>query len=372
MSSNTTASKLEVQIGGQTLSMAKNNLQNLRLTSTRRGFNPFRLRVVTESEWGIWEKIPQDPEMDIKLRLHLDGDSSSKTSPWLTFRCSELKLAYDANLLYIDLQGLDKAYPLKETAREVAYKDKLISEIVSDIAGKHKLKTDIEETVGKYHLLQAGMKDIDFIENVLLPKARSGQRSEFYFGVKNGDTLVFKSNKPEDSGLKFVYGVSGTASSSQVIQKLVVSYERFNLVNLDCLSTKVVGYDIFKKKMIDFTVDDSKADMQKYASNQPKAPEDPSSIFISTGPHPKDYDKMDIEGAARSVWGRNCQYLFRMTLSPMPNPEIEVGKTVDLDIRNSKGEPHFTTGKWLIDRVDHVIADAKLATYVSVVRRQWQ
>lgn len=123
--------------------------------------------------------------------------TEQKVSTKRTFRMHEPFLHVRGNVCTIEISGTDQMVDLKRYRPQRAFKEKTIEEMLQQIAKDHKLKTILDIDVKtKFTLLQCGMSDYEFIQDVLL--LRTGPDPTVFY-MRDGNTLVVQARRQKNA-----------------------------------------------------------------------------------------------------------------------------------------------------------------------------
>jgi len=305
------------------------------------------LLLMETGDWQQWDGILKNPEKSFRLRWGYATGEEETWAKYRTVRCDYGTVSYAGAIIQPLLKGFDAGYALQERAAPYAYTDKLVSEIVMEIAKRYGLKTDVKATKGKVSLHQCTLPDAYFIQYILKPLAvGSDGRSDYYFFIENGDTLVFR--PPELTSVEtysFDLRVGGPRS-------LRVWVNRGDLASNFSLSTEVRGFDAYAGESEDWIANDNTVSLSKLSSKYPTAPRKPSRVILSTSP---EEDASEVELEAKAIWGQSSRSLYQVKLRMEPQPLARPATVVTLKVTDPDGKPHYTTGKYLVHKVKQII-----------------
>ena len=332
-------------------------------------------RLQTRSyEWEKWDRVVQDyAETPAMLRWGYNEDDTERWTEWRQVLVNAGNFRYEMESLYVDVTGTCAGWKLRENlpSDKTVFKDALISEIVSQIADRNKLKAKVRATKGRKTFYQCTVSDALFITNELLPQAVSVDgRTDYYFWIKRGETLVFEPpnlNKPHK--YSFRLAPSPEVGNPSDLRALQIEYRRMHMVKDNAFSLMVRGFDPMQRKIIEWTANDDKVPYPALARRKPQAPENPSVIFPLPVPEPTEWNRQDVEDRAKQIWGTKMRGLFRTVLRVTPLLDLEPTDLIYLDVRDAKEQPHFLSGRYLCYATCVDIGPGKFAQYIYLERR---
>jgi len=328
--------------------------------------------------WEYWDAALQDPNFRLKVRFGRTYKGDVVWSDWKVLLIARYKLRYIRSNVNVLLSGFDAGYTLNMQASGKVFSDKLISEMVSEIAGTHELETRIESTSDKFSVHQGTMWDGNFIVDYCLSRAYNASgRSDYLFYVENGDTLVFEPPDLQKSAARDIHMYLGEVNiEAGEIRVLDVIGDRAVMASTLSLSNKVLGWDPDKKTLISVIADDSTSTVPKLSDTPPGVPASPCRVIPTVAPFDVvSPNTAQVSNLAQNIWSRNSSKYFTVPLTLNPgDPSIRVGDVINLDVSDPDGNPHFTTGKYLVHQLDNV-RDEETHDYLTemrLVRRTYQ
>lgn len=324
--------------------------------------------------WGRWDKVITDGgKTPAKLRFGWSTPLERKWSDWKEVLVNHGNFQYRRPTLDVGLNGTCAGFKVSETFKEKAYRDKTVSDIVEEIAERNGLKADVETTKGKKTYYQCRLPDGRFIKKVLLPKSISSSgRTDFYFWIKDGKTLVFRPPDLSKIAYRFRLSLNAFLPNPQDVDFLSVRFRRAFLADDHSLKTLARGYDPIKKEIVQWEADENTVDYEKLAPKSLQPPDDPSRVVLLNEPHGPKFKRKDVEDVAKSEWSKNLHGLFRVTLRVGPLVKAAPATVVFLDVRDAKDQPHFLGGKYFVYAIAHKIARGRYDTILYLERRTFQ
>jgi len=345
----------------------ESSLMSLTYTEGVTGSATYSLKV--QSHWALWNNLIRDKGKtpgDLRWGQMIDGVPF--WSVWHSVVANSPDFEYWPTLVYANISGTCAGITLNEQCSEKAYSKMTISDIVSEIAQRHKLEPDVTPTKGKYSFYQGAFSDTDFISNTLMKYAVSQDgRTDFQFYVKDGKKLVFKvpSLKVEK---KIVFMTPDSDAITATGVKLFS--KRINVPSMRSWYTKLRCIDLWEKEVIKSEAKDGKNKIPKLGKTPPEPPANPSDIYIVTSPPTEMFRRSDIDNAAESLWGRNCRSFFVVKVETLFIPNIEPGVVAHLKMAAVNGVEHPLTGKYLITQVTHKIRTERFYSVLWLERRE--
>lgn len=361
---------VDLLVGGKSLRVDEDGIIDFVYFEHIYGSAQFILHCDKEN-WGDFDQLMTDPDAPVLVRWGYEEAGERINSDWRHVYTAFLRSRYEPTNVEVYLEGLDLGQRLNESYRpSQVYKNMRVSDIVSNIAKNAGLEADVKATKGRYHICQNNLPDAWFIKNELLPRAvsESGE-SNYYFFIKGGNTLVFRPPVLEDAADAFVLTLPPEEEQPKNIRLLEVEYRRVTLAPMGSLVTEVRGFDPIKVKPISFKADDNTVQFKKLSRKGPTLPIEPSRVYLTTGPYYPEYNSEDVENEAKAVWGANARSLYRVTLDVPPQVTVKPFTVSKLDIVDQNGQPHFTTGKYLVRGVKQLITGDEYRTILYFERR---
>jgi hypothetical protein len=309
----------------------------------------------TGSLWELWNDLVRDEGYtSLAIRWGFMTEKESIWSDWRSVICNNTHFSFASGTFNVLIEGTDVAFTLKEICGKRYFSDKLVSDMVKEIAESHKLEYRITETVGKFTRYQTTESDAEFISNELIPLAISGgNRADYLFYIEDGVRLVFEPPRlDEDAIYNFRFAPTGgrtDPSAPAEILKMDLFCRRGMLTERDALSTEVRGFDAMGKEPVTWIADDDSVGFIKLAPFPlARIWTKPGNIMLSPLPEAIDYDRTQVETEAVEEWSRNYRSLFRLRLETMPLPLARVGRVVEIDVKDTENKDHFMSGRYLV------------------------
>ena len=309
---------------------------------------------IASVDQDIWNKVVSNIN-DMKAAFRWGAIKDSGKIEWgetRNIQITKLKLINSGTFLSVNIEASDMSFYLQQTPQRV-FKDKTITEMVTQIADENNLKSDIAITSNvKLGLVQAGMSDYEFISTVLAPRARLVLPVLCY--IKNGDVLVFKERKKTSPAI--TYSWKGQTKDSVILTQ-VISVLTLNKSNF---GTKGVTFDPLKRQICPYIFEVDANDSSVLQERQFSSATPPVSIGTSVA----EIDSIVISNLENSPdrtikervsWDPSLG-MFRVILPSELLPKAQIGTTVQVDTETAEGEKLFDTGVYLLYSVHHKIA----------------
>jgi len=341
--------RFELKVNGTDLKMEESRLLTALYYQSIRGMAQFWVEA-SDISWSYYDAL-YEPDAKLEMRIGLTRGRNTSWSPVQKLSVGNVQAAYHAAGVIVTISGMDRGEKLFRTcSRKVWAKDggKKISEIVEELAGESDLDTQVEATKDKFELTQGVLPDGHFIQKVLMPLAYNESRQDYLCYMKNGGTLVFE--PPDVSSSQTTLKFPGTAEDYAPLEPPAVHYRPINLPPNGSWSTEQRAVDPLKKEANFFTADDGTADLPKYATTLPEAPEVPARISYSVYS-----EKTLLENVTKALWGNRSRELWIVDAKTELSPKLEIGKAVRFEMENQDGESHFSSGKYMLAGLLHWI-----------------
>jgi len=339
--------RFELKLNGTDLKMEEARLLNLLYYQSVRGSAQYWI-TCTDKDWSYYDGL-YEADAELEMRVGLQTGNKTTWSPTQKLLVGNVKASYHPDAVHVTIAGMDKGEKLfRNCSRKMWNKDegKLVSEMVEELAGESDLSTQVETTKDKFALTQGTLPDGHFIHKVLLPIAYSSSRNDYLCYMKNGDTLVFE--PPDISSVQKTLKYPGAEDDYAPTEPPLVYYRPINLPPNASWSTEMRAVNPNKKEAKFFTADDGTANLQKYASETPSAPDNPARIGYTV------YSEQEIlENVTKALWGNRARELWIVDAKTALSPELELGKAVRLEMTAQDGGSHFASGKYMLGGLLH-------------------
>lgn len=338
--------RFEMKVNGQDLKMEESRLLNFLYFHSIRGSAQYYV-YATDRQWSYFDQL-YEPGTEIQIRFGRKDGSTSLWSPTHTMLVGEVEAHYHPQCVFVNVTGMDKGVKLFERCSQKVWKDKKVSDIVTELAGESGLSTQVESTKDEFNLTQALMPDGHYIEKVLLPIAYTASRQDFLFYIKEGNTVVFE--PPDVSSSQATLQYPGADGDYGPIEPPIVHFRPIRLPPNGAWSTECRAVNPFKKEGKFFKADDGTANLKKLASQTPSPPDEAARLC-----HTIYSDEQILENVTKALWSRRSRELWIVDTKTILSPAIEVGKAIKLEMTSDNGESHFASGKYLVAGMLHWI-----------------
>lgn len=321
---------------------------------------------LSSKDRGKWDELVKlEDQVEILLRFSAVVDQVPQRGSWKKVRANLAKLRYYSDGAELTLEGTDAGVVLSESCHENAFVQKRVSEMVETIARQNKLTPRVAPTLGKFSVYQCGLPDGVFVCETLLPLAvdTNGQGG-FLFYVEDGKTLVFTPPRFEQGS------DLGTLTLGD-ISKLEVTRRGAFLAPENARSVQVRGFDPGKKEPVFWLANDTTVPFIKLATKGPVPAELPARVVATPRFQVGDSPPGVAKNIGVALWSEHCQSLFRTQVVLPPTVDAKVGKLVNLDVRGSTGDYHFSSGRWLVYEVEYFRKAALEGTILRLERRTY-
>lgn len=367
---------LKLKYGGEDMKLDSGSLLEAVISRSVEFGTLFSIRA--SLRWTTkWDRVIRNEERksgELRLQYH-SPDFVLKDEP-IQVRFNIPSLGIENEFLHLTLKGTDLGHHNLQKSRYKAYKDKTVSDIVKSIADKHDLDDDeIEATKDKTDLYQCGCSDRFFINNFLLPYAiTSSGRADFYCFVRNGSSLVFRPPDYEQEPKKALSYASTDRygrTDEVAIEECKVSYHPLEIARKGSFSSKILGFDPFQKKTVEFDQNDNTIELPQPAgaSIKPTISDDAYTLYI-TGVMSEDQDfASSVERYGKIAWTRRSNGLFKLDVATGPLMGLKLLDTVRLNFNVTGDKKHFVAGNYLLVGIDHKIVSGRMGTVLHLERR---
>lgn len=338
--------KFELRVDGNDLELEAGRLVRFLFFQTIRGSAQYHITAVDDS-WSYYDGFYKE-DAELVLRFGYTQDGAEVWSPEHHLVVGEVTAEYDPDGIDVTVSGLDKGSLIFNTCSQKVFKDKLISEMVKDLAEANGLDVSVEATKNKTDITQGIMPDGHFIQKFLLPRAYNETRQDYLCWIRNGDTLVFE--PPEVSSPQATFDFPGESDDYQPEAPLQCRYRPIMMRPNGAWSTQVRGVDPLKKEGLFFTADDNTVSYRKLANTGPNAPDMPSRIVMLD-----EVEDKVVTNIGKALWSTKSRELWLVDTKSALSPKIEVGRPIQLNVTKSDSSSHFTSGKYLLAGVMHWI-----------------
>jgi len=293
-----------------------------------------------DPSWYGFSELFVDGGLEISFQLgYADGPSSN----WKTYIISYYDVEYLNNGAIVEVWAIDKAI-LGRTDISRSYGNKTVSEIVATILENNaaqwkspvtgNVNSAIEETVGSFTVRQNNLSDIEFIRDILLPRAVSSSsgRGDFNLYFRNGDELHFRTPYYE----KEVYATYEIAKGDKTGSSRFKYRSNF-WNNVQCGGDlEVMGFDPLSKTVIQKNLtsrSNTDANLllgkKKVSYNFAKGG---SGRYICL-PYKTD---LEVESFAKQLWYSNDINSIIGWLGIKYDPDLDLARLVRVNLVNEK------------------------------------
>lgn len=357
-------SRLGVQLtlNGQDLKVEDGRLSFLGFWQTVRGIGQYSI-VCSDKAWSYYDGLKED-DAEMGLRWGYMEDGEEVWSEEQKLGVTDFQLLLHPDRVQATITGLDKAFVLNERHSGKIFTDKLVSEMVQELADDAGLDTDIETTKEKCSLFQGRLSDAAFIQSVLLPSAFSSSRSDYMCFTRNGGTLVFR--PPDLSSVQLTMKFPEGSDEYMPTEPLRLRHRRIGLAPMYALSVQGRTNETLVKEAHFFTADDDSSGYKKLESTGLTPPDVPGLIMTVA-----DAGEELLDDWTKSAWCRRCREVWFVDAPAKLSPKLELGKAVRLEVTGPDGESHFASGKYLLGGLVHWIdaVNAESGTRLWLMRR---
>jgi len=349
--------RFEMKVNGQDLRMEESRLLNFLYYHSIRGSAQYYV-YCTAKKWNYYDQL-YEPGTEVQIRFGRKDGSTSLWSPTHTMLVGEVEAHYHPQCVFVNVTGMDKGVKLFERCSQKVWKDKKISEIVTELAGESELDTQVESTKGKFNLTQALMPDGHYIQKVLLPLAYNASRQDYLCYIKEGKTLVFE--PPDVGSSQATLKYPGVEGGYGPIEPPIIHFRPIRLPANGAWSDECRAVNPFKKKGEFFKADDGSVQLKKLASQTPSPPDNPARLC-----HTIYSEKDTLENVTKAEWSRRARELWIVDTKTIISPGIEIGKAIKLEMTSDDGESHFASGKYLVAGMMHWIDTMAQRSYTRL------
>jgi len=337
------------------------------------GGNTFSLRT-TSADWDTWDYVIRN-EAGIGM-LHW-GITSDVGEEWADERVVVFpagKIRYRREYAEVLISGVDASWLMNEkVSKSLAFNNVRISSIVESISDLNGMKSDVETTDGLYTLYRCNLTDLKFLYEVLLPRAVSvGGRTDYLLYVVDGTTIVFKPPDYDRVDYTFLISPREQQIKEANYSSADLEFRRLFLPELKSWNVRFIGWDVMKKEVVDFNVNDYTVNLPTLAPRKPPIEMfgfGPSLTVPITDPGTGDSKRSDFENRGKSIWCRHYRGRYRIKLVCSPLVKAKPGQVVNLDIVDADGNSHYSGGKYFVYAVKHRIYKTRYNTILYLERR---
>lgn len=340
---------VEVTAGGNISTYAVENVLRYAYIINTIGCDEFRMDV--ECSWDNWKGNDYLKNEFKVSHGYVGGDQSEKFEVVATYA----KEVYGMNVS-LNVSGYCSGWTLNElAAKDTAYQDKVISDIVTEIATNSGFTASVDATTSKYTLFGAGYTVGEFLYQECFPRAGPN----YYFCFRPGKQLFLKK-----------YPTSGSASydMSRFAQQPYFVYNRI----VGSSNWTAIGWDLNSDMPLIQNVSFSSTGITPYASNgfEFKKPVMLKSMG-STRTRPT------ITNQAKGLFNKD-PWMNYLVLPVYGDPKLVPPFIVTADIiRPGTSNKRFTAGRYLAESVAHVISrdgspESLYISYIICSRRGFQ
>lgn len=349
--------RFEMKVDGQDLKMEESRLLNFLYYHSIRGSAQYYI-YATDKKWNYYDKL-YEPGTEIQIRFGRKDGTTSLWSPTHTMLVGEVQAGYHPQCVFVNVTGMDKGVKLFERCSQKVWKNKKVSDVVSDLAEENELDTQIEATKDEFDLTQGLLPDGHYIHKKLLPMAYNASRQDYLCYVKEGTTLVFE--PPDVSSVQATLTYPGVEGEYGPIEAPTIYYRPIRLPPNGSWSTECRAVNPYKKEGTFFKSDDGTVQLKKLASTLPEPPDEAARVTHSI------YSEKDIlENVCKSEWSSRARELWIVDTKTILSPKIEVGKAIKLKMTSDDGESHFASGKYLVAGMLHWIDTMNQRSYTRL------
>jgi len=292
------------------------------------------------------------------------GYAGGPVSEVIKHRMIDFDIDISSDGTIISITGGDSSLLVNRGTRNKGYLGKKISEIVEELARENRLKFDIEETKGTYTLRQVWKSDMQFIKQILLPRAvsaRSGRAD--YDCFFEGNVLHF--HPPRYTNEVYKKYVLASGEGSHKIKRFHLSF-RGELSNAQGgLISRVDGYNPFTKEPLSFTATDENTEKEILG---------PKTILMDSPTRESRYytqaahSDFEVENEAKARWMKAHRARYSGWMEVEGDPLLKDGDTLAISVPADDKSNYVISGRYLMQGVTHVISNKTYQSIISIVR----
>lgn len=351
---------VEVLEAGEGIAVTESQINGLLYEEDIWGSARYALKLVTQSD-APWKDFLQNPELRFKIRFKHYADGQQSISAAKTLRKDYAKLTELGDNTEILLEGSDAGFDLVLGWKDSQVYKGTVSQMVGQIAERHKLKTDLVATTGTHYLLQCTYPDGWFIRNILLPLAYNDSRSDYLFYIRNGDTVVFRPPDLDKEVAKFVIPPRGEVDGIVNVEFHEFDIRDSSLTPSRSQVVQVRGFDRLTKRYIEFRAQDNTVNPQTLASTAPDPTVDPTRAVFCTAPFHPTYDERDVKRFGSALWSQHMRTRYSVSLNVRGFLAIVAGDMFKVDVQ------HWLGGRYLCSGVRQWMDEKTLDLWTTIV-----
>lgn len=321
-----------------------------------------------DSSLSKWDVL-NDPDFTFQFRIVLNTDKDPKVGEWKTCHSGIFDMDLSGPTFDIVAEGFDAGMKLYQRASGMFFKDKLVSQMVSDLVAASGLSSNVTATKDTFTVPQGKDKDAEFISKFCLPMAYNSKRNDYLFYVKDGKTVVF-APPVMDQNPKRTFNTLSDRDPD--LLSFHVRKHRSLLYDKNSISHEVRGWDTKNKRLISKTAKDSTSGIIKLASRLDKDGVVSSIDNVNAPFDEKDPKADQVESVGKSDFFLHAREMFISIIRLSPgDPSLSPGDLVSLISNDRSGKSHFSTGKWLIYSTKNLFNGSEYYTDLVLCRRSY-
>jgi len=323
-----------------------------------------------------YNSLLKNDELDFSFRfgtsMNTDGPQQS-TLKHVRILHAKKRLFGRAKVIFT-LRGTCSGIAIqKHRAKDKHWKDKRISEIVTDLLQDFdSLTPQIEKTRGKFSLMGCNLPTGSFIRRFLLPFAFGSKGTDWRFWVEDGKKVHFEPLKPKGRPYRFTNLFRDNWLKMKSPQ--VVKDTRFES-ELDYGKVEVVMLDPDHHRLIRETVSDKNSKLNYLARRGRPTPREHTARTRRLGLQQRRQTDVSpqtlVQNVSQTLWGRHSRSLYRLTGELDYEPGISVNHLAMVDLAGPFGAPDINTGMWVVHSVKHLYSHGSIRTWVLLEKR-WE
>lgn len=321
-----------------------------------------------------YDDFIKEDESEFTLRfgsgMNPVGPSQSKLKTVRSLRASK-RLVGNARVIF-NIKGTCAGIRIqRHRAKDKHWKDRRISQIVSELISEAGLRAQVARTEGEFSLMGCNLPTGKFIKRQLLPLAYTLKGSDWRLWVEDGKTIHFEPTTPTGRILRFTNLFRDgwlKLKSPQVVKDTTYEPELRNG------KIEVVMYDTDQDRLIRREIGENSGQFRYLGSGRPRERRHVSETLRinvqrnrQTNVRP---DKL-VRQVGRTVWAEHGRSLYRLIGQLDYEPGLTVNQPAIVDLSGPFGIPDVNTGRWIVHSVKHLYSRGDVKTWV-ILEKRWE
>ena len=314
-------------------------------------------------QWREWDRIMfgrDDPSYQFRLRV--DNEQQADSTEWRTAITDKSRAGFAQDVsMRGQIKGADRRLVMAQKARTRAWRNKRVSDIITQIAGEYGLDADVERSAATDINNQSRMSDWAFLRRMVSIATTESGRCDTYLWIDE-NTLRFGAPQVTDLSARR-YDMSVVESR---IEDYSAAYFGREADRRGAARMTGVGFDWYAKKGVVFTMGPGQA--QSQPSLAPRVPRRMEDGLCS---YPIINDtRATVEEEVRARWGSVAPRYLSLRVTTRPDLTVRPNSIISMESNLNESRETPFMGRYVILEVQHLYEQQSITTSMVCYRRE--